>query len=461
MPEIKANLTEKDKRYRDLALNGNLWKVTLQVGLPLALYQSLMMAFKLIDNAIAAHIDAGAVSTVAIIQQITMVISALGGGLAIGTTMKVSEAYGAGKLKLVKQRVSSVYALCAGIGILTLFICIPCSELILKLSGTPDELIVEGNNFFRVELFGTVLNFFNYVYLSIERARGNVKRILVINIVTSLIKLSFNAGFVYLLNGGVVTIAFATVISQAVFLVFALINMRGRDNAFGFSFSAIKFDRATAGITLIKSIPVIIEKMVFSAGKVIVNGMSAAYKDNTVGALSVSNNICGISAGASGGFQEAGVALISQNRGAGNKFRAIEVFKKIFVINIIIGAIYFGLTMWQLDFISSLFAGGNERFRLLIKSVYGYESFAAIALGINAASLALLYGFGLTKLSLLVNVSRVFIFRIPLLWFLQNFTDLGSESVGVVMLVSNLGVGILSAIVALIVVRKIIKNKIF
>ena len=91
--------------------------------------------------------------------------------------------------------------------------------------------------------------------------------------------------------------------------------------------------------------------------------------------------------------------------------------------------------------------------------MYGYEALGAVTLGINAAVMALLYGFGYTKLTLVLNVMRVFVFRIPVLWFLQNFTDIGSESVGIVMMVSNISVGVCAGIVAFFVIRRIRKKE--
>ncbi len=79
--------------------------------------------------------------------------------------------------------------------------------------------------------------------------------------------------------------------------------------------------------------------------------------------------------------------------------------------------------------------------------VYRFEAFGAVPLGVNAAVMALLFGLGKTKLTLLLNFARVFLFRIAVFWFLQNYTELGGESVGIVMLVSNLSSGILAAIV--------------
>ena len=59
------------------------------------------------------------------------------------------------------------------------------------------------------------------------------------------------------------------------------------------------------------------------------------------------------------------------------------------------------------------------------------------------------------KITLFINFCRVFIFRVPVLWALQQFTDLGSESVGIVMAVSNISVGILACIIGTIEIRKI------
>lgn len=81
-----------------------------------------------------------------------------------------------------------------------------------------------------------------------------------------------------------------------------------------------------------------------------------------------------------------------------------------------------------------------------------------LPLGLNAAVMALLYGLGKTKLTLLVNFSRVFVFRIPVFWYLQNYTNYGEASVGIVMMVSNIAVTVMSSIVAFIVIRKFRKT---
>lgn len=446
-----------DEEFRDFALNGNMRRVIAYVSLPLMIYQGLMQIFKILDTVMAAHISTEAVSSIAYISQISFLISAVGTGLSIGGGMKISEAYGAGDYGLVKRRVSTVYALCMISGVIVLAL-IPFAEGFLRLNGTTEGMIAEGTGYFTVELTAIVLNFFNSVYIAVERARGNSRLILRLNILVLSVKLVFTAFFVYVLNGSAVTISAATLISQGIFFLFALRKICDRKSPFGFSLSAVSFSRASALPVIKTSVPAAAERAAFAYGKLIANSMCTVYGDAAVGALGVSNNIGGLSTNLQNGFQDGASSIISQNIGAGKHDRALAAFRETLIINIAIGILFLVLISLKLDVICGLFSGGDDEFKELIKSITKYEIPGMVTLGINATVMALLYGYGYTKLTLLLNAARIFVFRVPVLWYLQNYTDLGSESAGIMMLVSNISVGILSAIAAAAVIKRIKKK---
>lgn len=459
MAQLKANLSKKDSQFRDFALTGNMWKVIWRVGFPLAVYNALNQAFKVLDTMMASHISSQAVSAVAYLSQLNLMLSAVGGGLAVGASLKVSQAYGEGNYKLVKQRVSSLFALCTILSLAVIFGIIPFTDQFLRLANTPEELIVEGKTYFVISLIAMVITFFNNVYISIERARGNSARILRLNMGVIAIKLLLTAFFVYILNGTIVMIAWATVASQVFLLLAAVINMRGKDNAFGFSIRAVSLRGDVTKPMISQSVPVIVEKIAFSFGKVVVNSMSTGYGVLTVGALGISNNLGGFTTMPQNGFQEGGAAIISQNLGAGHFKRALDAFKTVVVFDLSIGVLGFVLSTVFMEPISGLFAGEDRAFQEMICRIYRYEAFGTIPLGLNSAVLGLLYGMGKTKHTLFINFCRVFMFRIPVLWFLQNFTSLGQESVGVVMMVSNVLTGLLALVIAVFVIRQEKRNR--
>ena len=451
---LKAKLNKRDEKFLNMSLNDSVLKVVLYVGTPLAFYQMLSQIFAVLDTMMAAHISKESVSAVAYLSQLSHLLSAVGGGLAVGSSIQISRAFGAGDYVMVKKRISSLYILCLAIGLLMLGAILPFTGSFLRFAGTPEALIAVGTNYFIVQLFTMVISFLNNVYIAVERARGNAKLIFRLNFTVISVKLALTAFFVYILNGDLVMIAVASLISQFVLLIFAVRNSLNADSAFGFSLKAVTKDREVNGPMISSSLPVIAEKGLFAFGKTIINSMCTLYGDLMVGAMGVSNNLGGFTTMPQNGYQEGSASVISQNFGARKYKRVLDIFWVTLIINAIIGAVISSLELWQIDFMASLFDSGSFEFHEMIKTVYRYEAFGAVPLGINAAVMALLYGLGKTKLTLILNIARVFIFRIPVFWFLQNFTALGEKSVGIVMMVSNISVTVMAVIVAALVIRE-------
>ena len=451
--ENKVKLNKRDERYLNMSLNDNMWKVILYIGTPLAMYQMLSQIFAILDTMMAAHISKESVSAVAYLSQVNHILSAVGGGLAVGAGIKISHAFGQGDFDLVKKRVSSLYILCLSVGVLMLAGILPFTGQFLRLAGTPEGLIAVGTSYFIVQLLTMVITFLNNVYIAVERARGNAKLIFKLNLMVILTKLSLTAFFVYILNSGLVMIAVASLISQFILLVIAVYNSLKGDSAFGFSLSSVSKERRVIGPMIQNSVPVIAEKALFAFGKTIVNAMCTLYGDLMVGAMGVSNNLGGFTTMPQNGYQEGCASIISQNFGARKYERVLKAFYVTMLINIFLGAVISGFEIWQMDFFASLFDSGSLEFHEMIKLVYRYEALGAVLLGINSAVMALLYGLGRTKLTLIVNIARVFVFRIPVFWFLQNFTSFGEASVGIVMMVSNISVTVMSSLVAFLVIR--------
>lgn len=455
-------VSKKDEAFRDYALNAPPLKVLLSTCAPLALFQALQSIFKILDTMMASHIGSDAVSAVACLNQITLMITALGSGLAIGGCIKISEAYGRGDYELVRRRVATVYALAVMVGVVIVVTLIPFAEPFLRLLNTPQELIDTGVGYFRVEILTLVVTFFNTVYIAIERSRGHAKKILTLNMGIIAVKLSLTALFVYVLNQGVTMIAVATLIGQCVTMVYALITMPRDEGAFRFSLGAISLKKETIGPILNLSYPVSAEKVLFAAGKVTINSMSEMYGPLTVGALGISNNIGGLTTSWHGGFTDGAAPLISQNRGAGKYRRTLQIYFRLLLIDVLIGVLGIALVSATLPWLADIFAQSKEnfdpQFRDMIVSIHKWEMLGYITLGVNSATLALLLGYGYTKLTLFLNVVRVFAYRVPVLWAFQQFTDIGAEAVGMTMMISNICVGLTAVVVAIPIVLKIRKK---
>lgn len=458
---MASNVSRQDESFREYALNGAPLRVILSTCGPLALYQALQSIFNILDTMMASHISSDAVSAVACLSQINLMISALGSGLAVGGSIKISEAYGRGDYEAVRKRVATVYAMALVVSAVVAAVLIPFSVPFLRLLQTPQALIETGVGYFRIQILTLVINFFNTVYIAIARSRGHAKRILALNMVIVVVKLGLSAFFVYGLGSGVVMIAVATLISQVLTLIYALVSMSRDEGAFRFSPKNISLKKETVLPLLNISYPVAAEKMLFAAGKVIVNSMSGMYGSLTVGALGISNNIGGLTTNWHMGFTDGAAPLISQNRGAGKYRRTLQLYYRLLAIDVLIGVAGLLIVNGTLPWLARLFAQSKNNFDQefcdMIVAIHSWEMLGYITLGVNSATISLLLGYGYTKLTLFLNVARVFLYRVPVLWFFQRFTAIGAEAVGMTMMVSNVCVGITAVIVVIPVIRRIRK----
>lgn len=452
-------LSEQEEKKRQYMLNGNELAVLFYIALPLVFYNSINQIFQFIDTLIASNIGSATVSIVAFIQQLHTMLGAIGQGLAIGGGIIIARHYGAGNMEKVSKNISTIFFAALFVGSVILLIFIPFAEPFLRLCNMPEELIEEGIAYFIIEIIALVSMFINTIYLSTEKAKGNTKRIFIYNMMVVTIKTTLNILLVYGLHlEDILVLASATLLAHSTLTIIALVKLLNKKNPFKISLKNTSFTKEYLLPLINLSLPIFLEKFVFSFGKVIVNSMSASYGSMVVGALGVSNRIGGLATNPPTGFQEAEATLISQNIGNNNTKRAINFFKMTILTNLVFSSIVFFIMITFKENLIALFAKGDPLFAQEIRSIYSYEMYASVLIALSASVMGLLYGFGYTKISMILNIVRLFIFRIPPLWIIQNFTNIGTEGVGIAMLISNGLIGITATIVAFILVRKIKNN---
>lgn len=457
-----TEINYKDQQYRIRALEGNMIKALFALCYPLALFQFFSQIFSILDTLMASHISSKAVSVVSYMVQMNHLMAAIGGGLATSMGIIISQNYGEGRYDELKKNLSTILSISFFFSILMLVLS-PFTNVLLKILNTPSIFIEEGSLYFSVILIGMAFNFFNMIYIAIERARGNSKRILTLNMIVIITKLVLSAIFVYIFDFGITMIAFATLLSYLLLFTLAFKRCFIKNDAFTFSFKAIRYDKKTLRSIFRLAIPSMLEKMAFSYGKALVNQMSAGYGTTVVGAAGISNNMSGLLTGLQNGFQDGGAALISQNMGGGKKERAEKLFIRLLIIEVIIGFIGILIYMVIALPISRIFAhwkgGYSPEFQMQILTIFRYELIGCLCLSFAYASIGFLLGLGKPKLTLLINFMRIFVFRIPVIYYLSNHTDLKTEAVGITMMISNTLTGLFALSVALICYLKLKKER--
>lgn len=459
-------IAEKDIRRRERILNGNLVAVIISICAPIFLYNLFNSFYSVIDAVVVARIDPTSVSAVASLSQLQHLLSSLGSGVAAGGGIIVARLFGAGEMDKARFHSNQVISLSTIVIALLLGTCVPLAVPIMRVSGVPEELIQIGTSYFIIQILTLAFTFYNSVFMAMQKAKGNTKIMFWLNILVMIIKLSLSILFIWGIGKtDIMWVGIATMIGQAVMFIILLVMMFEKDNVFIIKFNECKLRGSICREIIAISLPIFLGKFIFSFGKVSVNGMCKAYGPLVVGALGVSNNMNGLATTPINSFEEGTSTIISQNIGAKNYERAIKTFKYSFFMATGLGIIGYILIRFLLqDAIIGLYdqnalAEGAEEFLALIKSIHRYDSLSILALAVNSAVLGVLYGFGQTKMTMVLNISRVFVFRIPVLWYLQTFhKEIGAEAAGISMGISNIGIALASLVCLLIFLIKLKKK---
>ena len=453
----------QEKEFREYSLSGNQYKLIIQVGMPLAIFALFNSLFSMLDTIMASHIGTLDVSTVAYMNQLRSILNALGSGLITGSMILINRAYGAGENERASYFMNTLIRLLIMLSLI-FFLMIPLTPALLAVIGTPEEFIEEGTPYFQVMLLSVVMNFINLIYINIEKARGNTRRIMIVNMATMLIKLSLTALFIYVMEKGIVHIALATLITYSLFALYSIPHLFDRSSIFCIKPALVLHGRRGYARSMIGiSYPVAVEDSAFSLGKVVVNSLAASYGADMVGALGISNNICGIATSFENGFSDASSAIVSQNYGAGKLDRVVKSYKANIVITLTACLIAMTVIYTLDDFLIPVFAtsrsGLDETFRNTISRVFVYDSISCIGIAVNGAGMDFLLGLGKTRITLLLNFVKIFVLRIPVLFILQRFISDGATALGIMMMISNCSIAIPTTAICISIARKMLKKR--
>ena len=469
MDEKRINVEKslsKEKKKRYLILYGKMVPIILSICMPLAIYALFNSFYGLLDSIMATNVSQNAVSKISIISQVKNTLSAFGAGVASGGAVLVARYYGAGNIEKAKHAASNMLVIEGIMMILTLALLIPLSEPILVFAQTPDisaDIVI----YFILVLVEICILSFNNMFIALEKVKGNSRKIFMLNIMVLVIKLLLNVLFIYIIKvDTIIYLEVATITGQFVLMTVGMFILFGNKNMLKIEREYIRPKKEYIVPIIKLSIPIFLGKFVMNLGKTIVNSLCGLFygvetNGLIVGALAISNNLSGLVTSPTGVFEEGESSMISQNIGNKNLKRTIKLFIRAFVICMIITVVGFVLVRFIfLDKLTDLFIVKkdvsmlSEEERLAfeasqavlpkyIKEIFIYDSLSIPALGLASTVLGLLYGYGKTFLSSILNFSRIAVRIISLT--ICHAVGMNYQAAGVSMGISNILIGVMSA----------------
>lgn len=443
-------MNQEVENRRHEILHTSIWKLLFLVALPVVLNQLIVAFFALFDTYFASLIGTSELSAVTFVAPINTTVNAVALGIGIAGTALASKYIGLNDYHKARKTIGNMMSVVIIVVLVIISSAFIYSHEILYSASLRGEALEIANQYFRIVLLATPFIFLNNIHMSLFRAQGNTSRILKIHGLSVFVKFGITYILVVHTGLGVLGIAYSTIISGVFVSVFAIYDLFIKDTILRIESKDLAFDKKIVLPLLILALPIVTERSVQSFGHVLVNTYANSFGEEVLSAYGITNRLNSVAFSSVSGIGVAVVSLISQNLALGHIERIREIIVKAMISGFFIAILLISIVFLVASDYATLLSGEDQEvYRHTLNAISVY-SISVIPFGIVQIINGIYQGYKKTHYTMIVALSRLWIFRVLLIYILINYTQLGAYSIWYGMLISNILAALLSIIIFMI-----------
>jgi len=332
-------------RHRDMDMcSGPLFSKILIFALPIMAMNILQLLFNAADMVVVGQFTGKeALAAVGATGALINLIINLFMGLSVGTSVIVSQDYGAGRPDAVSRSVHTSIAVSIIGGFIVMAVGLILCTPLLHLMGTPDDILDMSVLYMKIYFIGMPAGMVYNFAAAILRAVGDSRHPMYYLIISGSVNVVFNLFFVVVLQMGVEGVAWATVISQYLSVLLIMICLFRSGLSIRFIPRKLSIDRHKL-VSLIRiGLPAGLQGLLFSISNTLIQSAVNSFGSTMVAASSAASNIEGFLGTTMNAYYNAAITFTGQNMGA-KKYKRIDTIAKvctalIFATWIVLGSI--------------------------------------------------------------------------------------------------------------------------
>ena len=406
-------------KYEMELYTGSLIKKMLVFAFPLMVTGILQLLYNAADLIVVSRFAGSeALAAVGATGSLTGLMVNFFMGISVGASVCVSRAYGAGDLKELSKAVhtSITVSLIAGI-FLAILGNIACRPL-LRLMGTPDDVIDGASLYMHILFSGMPANMVYNFGAAILRAVGDTKRPLYFLTIAGICNVLLNLFCVIVLNMSVEGVAIATVASQVISVILVIRCLCVSGGSVRLDFKRLRIHKEPMLEILKMGLPVGLQSSLFAISNVLIQSSVNSFGSIVMAGNAAAGNLEGFVYTGMNAIYQADITFASQNRGAKQYGRMRKVLWISMMLVSIIG-IVMGMTFYLCaEPLVSLYNTDPEVIKYGVFRM-GYLCAPYFICGVMDVMVGQLRGIGCSVVPMFVSLAGVCAFRV--LWVLTVF----------------------------------------
>lgn len=431
---------------RDLIIHGSITNTLIMLSIPtlmMGLVQSLMplMDGLFINNASGTLVA----SSVTFSEPIINMMTALSQGLGVAAMAIIGQHNGLGDFDVARKISAQIVVFGVILGVLmgpTLYFV----AFIVSNNLNPE---IKGNVFLYLSLYSFVMpfTFMAAIYNGIKNANGKPEATFIRMLIMLILKIIFNAIFVYAMKLGIagsVAASFFTYIIVTIWMYYDLFIKNSEDKL---TLKGFKMDLTILKELTVIGVPSMLSTFLTNLGFFLINSEVQKYGPVVLNGQGIANNITAVCFNMPAAFASAVTTMVSMNIGAKYADKAKKSCFIGCILSAITALILIVIIVPLSPYITILFTREKDVLEIANNSLHIY-TYSVLGFGICMVIQGAFIGLGRTKIPLVLSILRVWLLRYLFVLATDKFLKYYAVFWG------NLFSNYMAALIAIIVIWK-------
>ncbi|MBR3556733.1 MAG: MATE family efflux transporter [Oscillospiraceae bacterium] len=319
--ENKAGARALRDRDRQDLTTGHITQKILFFAIPTILGNLFQQLYNVVDTLIVGNFAANSTECIAAVNSsfpIMMFFSSLFMGVSMGANIIVSQYKGAKDHENMEKAMTTTFTLSMLVGVLITVLGLVFTPPLLRLLGTPENIMEGSATYLRIVFIGTCGNIVYNGMNGLIRGLGDAKTPMYALIIAAILNIVLDLVFVACFHWDVAGVAWATIIAHiASGLLLLWWQNKGVYGA-KINFRNLKPDKKISGMIVRLGLPAAIQNAAFASGMLVTQGFANRFGSNYIAANGIIMKVDGFAMMPMMGLQAAITTYVGQNIGAGD-----------------------------------------------------------------------------------------------------------------------------------------------
>ena len=399
-------------------------------------------------------------SAINVTTPIINVCQALAMGFMVAGLSLMSQYLGAKKVEKARAVSAHLLTFCFLVGVITNILLFIFAPNILTLMGAQDEIYKYSVIYVRYRSFELIGLFVFFAFQATRQSSGDTVTPVVLNVISVILNIIFTGIFILGFKIDIRGAAIGTVIANMIIIVPCIVLLFcDKKSKLKLSLSDFKFDFHYMKKLTRLGIPAALSQAFTSLAFLLINSLILSFDSNVIAGISGGNKINSLLLFPAMAVGTVLSTFIGQNVGAGNPKGAKKCVVNATILSLIItvlGSIL--LFIFSRPLVEFILRNTPNAVDPCMRYMY-FLIVGLPLMGLFQIFIGAFQGAGRTSLGLILSSVRLWVLRIPVIWFMINVLGRGESSVWYAMVISNFGAIIIGLILYLFVDFKPVINK--